>query len=56
MAIESRLSTLDKKHKQLETKLSDLLKSPSSDAAATRQVKQMKLRIKDEIESLKTRH
>lgn len=58
MTIEAHLASLEKKHGALEEKLHTALASPSVDDQHISELKRLKLRIKDEMERLKssTRH
>jgi len=54
MAIEAHLATLERKHGALEDELHAALNCPSSEDQAIAEIKRRKLRIKDEIERLKS--
>ncbi|HCL66436.1 MAG: DUF465 domain-containing protein [Rhizobium sp.] len=58
MTIQAHLESLEKKHGALEEKLHTALTSPSMDDHQIAELKRLKLRIKDQIERLKssTRH
>ncbi len=58
MTIQAHLASLEKKHGALEEKLHSALASPSVDDREISEIKRLKLRIKDEMERLKssTRH
>lgn len=58
MTIQAHLESLEKKHGALEEKLHTALTSPSMDDQQIAELKRLKLRIKDQIERLKssTRH
>jgi len=53
MTISNHLAALEKKHAELETLLSQVLSSPSSDDLTIGDLKRKKLQLKDEIEKLK---
>ncbi|MGF0539313.1 YdcH family protein [Agrobacterium sp. ES01] len=54
MTIHAHIASLEKKHGALEEKLNDVLASPSADDTEIAYLKRMKLRIKDEMQRLKT--
>lgn len=58
MSLEGHLTELTEKHKSLEKQIEMELLSPSSDDVNIRRMKMEKLKIKEEIERLKsaTRH
>lgn len=56
MTMQAHLESLEKKHVALEEQLHDALASPSVDDRQITELKRRKLRIKDEMERLKTRH
>jgi Uncharacterized small protein, COG5570 len=58
MTIQAHLESLEKKHGALEERLHTALTSPSVDDKEIAEIKRHKLRIKDEIERLRssTRH
>ena len=55
MAIEARLRELGMKHQTLERAIQDEIGRPASDALRIRELKRQKLRLKEEMESLRTR-
>ncbi|HEY2050331.1 MAG TPA: DUF465 domain-containing protein [Caulobacteraceae bacterium] len=55
MAIEARLRELGMKHQTLERAIQDEISRPASDALRIRELKRQKLRLKEEMESLRTR-
>ncbi|MCA3720892.1 DUF465 domain-containing protein [Phenylobacterium sp.] len=55
MSIDARIRELDRRHRSLETELRDALAHPSSEDIAIRDIKRRKLRIKEEIEALRSR-
>lgn len=54
MAIQARLETLQKKHSALKEELHLALTRPSSDDTTISDIKRRKLRVKDEIQRLRT--
>ncbi|ACM37646.1 MULTISPECIES: YdcH family protein [Rhizobium/Agrobacterium group] len=57
MTIQAHIESLAKKHGVLEEKLHAALSSPSTDDKEILELKRLKLRLKDEMERLKsTRH
>lgn len=54
MTIEAHLATLEKKHFALEEELHAAVNRPSSGDEAIAEIKRRKLRIKDEIERLRS--
>ena len=54
MAVHARLETLEKKHGALEEELHLALNQPSCDDTIISEIKRRKLRVKDEIERLRT--
>ncbi len=56
MTVDARIETLDRKHKDLETRITHSMNSPAVDPIELRRMKQMKLWLKDQISELKTRH
>jgi len=54
MTIEAHLATLEQKHGALEEELHAALSQPSSEDQVISEIKRRKLRIKDEIERLKS--
>ena len=54
MTIEAHLATLEKKHFALEEKLHAAIKQPSSGDETIADIKRRKLRIKDEIERIRS--
>jgi hypothetical protein len=55
MAIEARLRELGMKHQTLERAIQDEVGRPASDAVRVRELKRQKLRLKEEMESLRAR-
>ena len=58
MTIQAHIASLEKKHGALEEELEVTLASPSSDDQEIVDIKRRKLRLKDELQRLKsdTRH
>ena len=56
MTIEAHLATLEKKHVALEEELHAAVTRPSSEDQTIADIKRRKLRIKDEIERLRSSH
>ncbi|HET7413742.1 MAG TPA: DUF465 domain-containing protein [Pararhizobium sp.] len=54
MTIEAHLAALEQKHGTLEDELQTVLSSPSSEDQTIAEIKRRKLRVKDEIERLKS--
>ncbi|NLS05519.1 DUF465 domain-containing protein [Rhizobium sp. P32RR-XVIII] len=54
MTVEAHLESLQKKHVALEEELHSLMASPSRQDAEIAECKRRKLRIKDEIQRLKS--
>ncbi len=54
MTIEAHLATLEKKHFALEEELHEAMNQPSSEDRTIADIKRRKLRIKDEIERLRS--
>jgi len=54
MTVEAHLESLQKKHVALEEELHTAIASPSADDAEIAEIKRRKLRIKDEIQRLKS--
>ena len=54
MSIDARIRELDRRHRSLEQDLREAMAHPSSEDAAIRQIKRRKLRIKEEIEALRS--
>lgn len=53
MPTEARIRELNARHQQLETRIEEELKHPSSDTLQLARLKRQKLRLKEEIESLR---
>lgn len=54
MTVQAHIASLEKKHGDLEEELQSVLASPSADDREIAELKRRKLRIKDEVERLKT--
>ncbi len=55
MTIEARIRELGNRHRSLDAAIEQTLRSPSADPLEVRQLKQRKLRLKEEITSLESR-
>jgi hypothetical protein len=55
MAIEARIRELGVRHQTLERAIEDEISRPAADAVRVTDLKRQKLRLKEEMESLKTR-
>ena len=53
MAIEARIRELDVRHQNLERAIQDEITRPSSDTMRLRDLKRQKLRLKEELETLR---
>lgn len=54
MAVEARLRELGARHQSLEKAIQDEMRRPSADEDRLKELKRQKLRLKDELESLRT--
>ena len=54
MAVEARIRELDARHQSLEDLIEEEMSHPSSDDLRVRDLKRQKLRLKEEMESLRT--
>ncbi|HWD66931.1 MAG TPA: DUF465 domain-containing protein [Caulobacteraceae bacterium] len=54
MAIEARIRELDLRHQTLERAIEDELSRPSGDDLRIMELKRQKLRLKEELETLKS--
>ena len=52
MALSAHLHELAEKHRQLDRRICEEMARPGSDDVVIRRMKQQKLKIKDEIESI----
>jgi hypothetical protein len=55
MAIEARIRELDSRHETLERAIADEAGRPASDELRLRELKRRKLRLKEELEALRSR-
>jgi hypothetical protein len=55
MAIEARIRELGVRHQSLERAIEEEVSRPAADAVRLRELKRKKLRLKEEMESLKSR-
>jgi hypothetical protein len=53
MAIEARIRELGVRHKNLDRAIQDEITRPSSDTVRLRDLKRQKLRLKEELETLR---
>jgi hypothetical protein len=53
MAIEARIRELGVRHRSLERAIEDEVSRPAADAIRLRELKRKKLRLKEEMETLK---
>jgi hypothetical protein len=53
MATEARIRELDARHHQLDVRIEEAMKSPSSDTLHLASLKKQKLKLKEEIERLR---
>ena len=56
MSLAAHIAELSEKHRVLETRIQEELSRPGSDDSHIAKLKKEKLRIKDEMNKLKTRH
>ena len=54
MAIEARIRELDARHQSLESLIEEEMSHPSSDDLRVRELKRQKLRLKEEVEALRS--
>ncbi len=54
MAAEARIRELDARHHQLDARIEDIMKSPASDTLQIASLKKQKLKLKEEIERLRS--
>jgi hypothetical protein len=54
MSIEARIRELDARHTRLDSQLDELKKHSSADTLEVARLKKEKLRLKEQIESLRT--
>jgi hypothetical protein len=55
MALESRIRELSVRHQSLERAIEEEISRPAADAMRLTALKRQKLRLKEELETLKTR-
>ncbi len=55
MALEARLRELDNRHRKLDRTIEEELTHPASDDIRIAELKRQKLRLKEEIEGLRSR-
>lgn len=53
-AVDARIRELSARHRALDSALQDEMRSPAVDSMRVRELKRRKLRLKEEIESLRT--
>ena len=53
MAIDARIRELGSRHQNLDRMIADELKSPAADTTRLRTLKRQKLRLKEEMETLR---
>ena len=56
MALEARIRELDARHNRLDDRIGEEVRHPSSDSLRLSSLKKEKLKLKDEIQSLKRKH
>ncbi len=56
MALESRIRELDLRHRDLDSAIQSEASHPSSDAVRITELKRQKLKIKEELERLRSRN
>ncbi|WP_297801717.1 DUF465 domain-containing protein [uncultured Brevundimonas sp.] len=56
MTIEARIRELGNRHRNLDDVIQQELRRPAADATRLRELKQQKLRLKEEISSLQQSH
>lgn len=56
MAIKAHMETLNDRHQQLEEAITDEKKHPAHDDLRIVELKRQKLRIKDQLEELRSQH
>ena len=55
MAVEARIRELGARHQSLDDAIRDEMNRPACDAVKLRELKRKKLRLKEEMEALRTR-
>jgi len=53
MSLQGRITELTNRHQKLDQKISEEMKRPAADSLELRQLKQQKLKIKEELQDLK---
>ena len=53
MALEARIRELGSRHQSLEDAISDEMRRPAADDVRLKELKRQKLRLKEELESLR---
>ena len=53
MAIESHIAQLEKRHREIDARLDEILAHPSADDVEIAELKRQKLEIKDRINALR---
>lgn len=53
MALDARIRELGSRHQSLDQAIQDEMRRPSADALKLRQLKRQKLKLKEEIETLR---
>lgn len=53
-AVDARIRELSARHRALDSALQDEMRHPAVDSVRVRELKRRKLRLKEEIESLRT--
>ena len=56
MAIKAHMETLNERHQRLEAAITDETKHPAHDELRIVELKRQKLRIKDQLEELRSQH
>ena len=56
MALEARIRELDARHHRLDDRIDEEVRHPSADSLRLSSLKKEKLKLKDQIQSLKQKH
>ncbi len=56
MAVEGRIRELGSRHKNLDREIEDELRNPVADEVKLHELKRQKLKLKEEMESLRQAH
>ncbi len=56
MALQAHIRELSEKHARLDVKIQEAIRSPSSEDSQIMALKRQKLKLKEELELLKSRH